>query len=314
LEHQSKEHNHPHEHDLKKSGRSKIHVVFGLTVGFMFVEAFGGWWTGSLALLSDAGHMFTDAAALGLAMLAFYLSSMPPSPQRSFGFHRAEIMAAMINGLVLFGIAALIVKEGISRLSEPRHINGPVMLGIAAGGLLVNIVAGYILMGGDRSNLNIRAALFHVAGDALGSVGAIAAAIIILLTGLAKADPIASFVIAAIIVLGALKLVSDATHIFLEGTPRHIELTEVEKTILSHPSVTFVHDLHVWTITSGFVSLSAHVGISCDGEKQPSISDTDVILQELGELLRKRFNIGHYTIQIEREICTSDSCQTCSES
>ena len=314
MEHDNEKYNHPHEHDLKKSGRARVRAVFALTLCFMLVEAAGGWWTGSLALLSDAGHMFTDAAALGLAMLAFYLSSMPPSPQRSFGFHRAEIMAAMINGLVLMGISALIVKEGLNRLSVPRQINGPVMLGIAAAGLLVNIIAGYILMGGDRSNLNIRAALFHVAGDALGSVGAIAAAIIILLTGWTKADPIVSFAIAAIIVLGALKLVSDATHIFLEGTPRHIELTEVEETMLSHPAVTSVHDLHVWTITSGFVSLSAHVGIACENGKQPSISDTDVILKELGETLRKKFNIGHFTIQIEREICISDSCKTCTES
>ena len=309
-EHDHDHHGHGH-HDLKASSRRRVRAVFALTFTYMLAEVAGGLWTGSLALLGDATHMLTDAGALGLALLAFRLSERPPSPERSFGLHRAEIIAALLNGVVLLVVAVLVVREGIHRLIEPTPIIGGGMLLIAAVGLVVNLIGGYILIGGDRENLNLRGALFHVAGDALGSVGAIAAAVVIITTGWMKIDPIVSFVIAAIIIVGAIKLIGDSLHIVLESTPRNINLIEVENAIAAHPRVESVHDLHVWTITSGFVSLSAHVVLVCDGDSEPSISDTDIILAELGETLEKEFNITHYAIQFEREPCTSRCCDTC---
>lgn len=305
-------HNHSHDgehiHDPRASSRNRVAAVFIFTSLYMVVEAIGGWLTGSLALLGDAGHMLTDAGALGLALLAFKLADSPPSPQRSFGLHRAEILAALFNGIALLGLAALVIVEAYHRLISPRAVQGKGMLIIAIIGLIVNLLGAYILIGGDKSNLNLRGALFHVAGDAIGSVGAIAAASVIILTGWTKIDPAVSFVIAAIIIVGAIKLVNDAAHIVLESTPRNIDLLEVEKSLVSHRYVKSIHDLHIWTITSGFVSLSAHVVVDCEGENSHSIADTDLLISDLGNILKDRFEITHYTLQIEKSACNSRCC------
>jgi cobalt-zinc-cadmium efflux system protein len=294
-----------HAHDLRLKSRRHVTIVFFLTLSYMVVEAVGGWLTNSLALLSDAGHMLTDAGALGLAMLAFWLASRPMSPKHNFGLYRAEILAAFINGMVLLLLAGIIIREAYIRLGNPPLVKYEGMLVISGIGLLVNIAGAYILSGGHKENLNLRGALFHVAGDALGSVGAIAAALIIMFTGWLKADPIVSFIIATIIIVGAVRLVTDSTHIILEGTPKEIDLVAVESAMLAHPRVTNVHDLHVWTITSGFESLAAHVVLSEEAD------DSDCILSDLGQTLMEKFNIAHTTIQIERERCSSNACTTC---
>jgi len=312
-QHDDNSHTGDHSHDLREKSRRRILAVFILTFGFMFVEALGGWWSGSLALLGDAGHMLTDAGALGLALLAFRLSSRPPSPARTFGMHRAEILAALANGLILLLVAGLVIREGIDRIVAPRAINAEGMMAIAVVGLGVNILGAYILIGGDRKNLNLRGALFHVAGDALGSVGAIIAGLVVMFTGWTRADPIVSFAIAGIIIVGAVKLVLDAGHIMMESTPRDIDVGEVEKAMLESPHVGEVHDLHVWTITSGFVSLSAHVVLPCDAADATVEVDGDKIIGELGDMLRERFNITHYTIQVERDPCNAEYCLTCTD-
>lgn len=294
-----------HSHDLKNQNMKRVAIVFSITMGFMVVEAVGGYLTNSLALLSDAGHMLTDAGALGLVLFAFWLASKPVSPEHNFGYHRFEILAAFINGVVLLMLAVLIVREAYHRIGDPPDVKVQGMLAIAIGGLIINLIGAYILSRGDTDNLNMRGALFHVAGDALGSVGAIIAALLIMFTGWKMADPIVSFLIAGIIVVGAIKLVDDSTHIILEGTPKKINLVDVEGALLDHPHITNVHDLHVWTITSGFESMSAHVVLDEQAD------DSDCILADLGKTLMEKFNIEHTTIQIELEHCEGVCCVTC---
>lgn len=296
---------HEHARDLRAANKKRVAVVFFITIGFMLVEAVGGWMTNSLALLSDAGHMLTDAAALGLALFAFWLAARPMSPRHNFGLYRAEILAAFINGVALIVLAALIVREAWFRLARPPEINFKGMLIISVIGLLVNLLGAYILSKGGKENLNMRAALFHVAGDALGSIGAIAAALIIMFTGWLAADPVVSFMISGIIVIGAVRLVGDSAHVILEGTPKSIDLVAVESAMLDHPQVKDVHDLHVWTITSGFESLAAHVVLEDDA------MDPDSILADLGQILENKFKITHTTIQLERERCEGACCVTC---
>lgn len=300
-------HLHDHAGELRRASKKRVKAVFIMTMAFMIVEAIGGWWTNSLALLSDASHMLTDTVALGLALLAFWLSSKPVSPTHNFGFHRAEIIAAFLNGMTLFLLAVLIIKEAYHRLHHPKDVMVEGMLVISVVGLMVNLIGTYILSGGHKENINLKGAFFHVAGDTLGSLGAISAALIIKWTGWLKADPVVSFMIAGIIVVGAVRLVIDSSHIILEGTPKNINLIAVESALLAHPKVSNVHDLHVWTITSGFDSLSAHVVLS-EGE-----NDHDNVLAELGDMLMDKFNIAHSTIQLEKEHCQGVCCTTCSE-
>lgn len=305
--HGEQTHIHDHAGELRNASRKKVKTVFVITLLFMVVEAVGGWWTNSLALLSDASHMLTDAGALGLALLAFWLSSKPVSPRHNFGLHRAEIIAAFLNGIILFLLAGLIIREAYHRLHHPQEVIVEGMLLISLVGLFVNLSGAYILSGGHKDNINLKGAFFHVAGDTLGSIGAISAALIIKWTGWLQADPVVSFAIAGIIVVGAFRLIMDSSHIILEGTPRNIDLVAVESALLSHPKVSEVHDLHVWTITSGFDSLSAHVVLS-EGEH-----DHDGILAELGDILMAKFKIAHSTIQLEKEHCQGACCTTCPE-
>jgi len=302
---ESYEGHHEHAHNLRAANRKRVAAVFFITIGFMVVEAVGGWMTNSLALLSDAGHMLTDAAALGLALFAFWLAARPVSPRHNFGLYRAEILAAFLNGMALIIISALIFMEAWHRMAHPPKIHFKGMLIISVIGLVVNLLGAYILSKGEKENLNMRAAMFHVVGDALGSLGAIAAALVIWFTGWLAADPIVSFLISGVIVIGAVKLMGDSTHVILEGTPKSIDLVAVESAMLEHPKVKDVHDLHVWTITSGFESLAAHVVLSDDAD------DSDCILADLGQTLEEKFNISHTTIQLEREHCEGVCCVTC---
>lgn len=269
----------------------RLAAVLALTLTFMVVEAIGGWLSGSLALLADAGHMLTDAGALGLSLLSAWIALRPANQTKTYGYQRWEILAALINGAALFGIAGWVVVEAIQRIQNPEPIQAGLFLVIAAGGLMVNLVSLGILHGIRDGNLNTRGAYLHVLGDALGSVGALAAAAIIATTGWTLADPIVSIVLAILILVGAWRLMRESTDILLESVPGHVSMAEVQQRMLSVPGVSAVHDLHVWAVTSKLVAMSGHA-IVPDLGAHPEVLDR--IRSEMSLL-----GIGHVTIQLE---------------
>ena len=269
----------------------RLGVVLALTIIFMLVEAVGGWISGSLALLADAGHMLTDAGALGLSLLSAWIALRPANDTKTYGYQRWEILAALVNGAALFGIAAWVVVEAVQRIQHPAPIRAELFLLIAAGGLVVNLISLSILHGLRRGNLNARGAYLHVLGDALGSVGALAAAAIILLTGWTLADPIVSIALALLILIGAWRLMRESTDILLEAVPRDVSIADVHRRMLGVPGVAAVHDLHVWTVTSGMVAMSGHAIVPQLGS-HPEV--LDAIRTELA-----RLGIAHVTIQLE---------------
>jgi cobalt-zinc-cadmium efflux system protein len=265
--------------------------VLGITTAFMVAEAVGGWLSGSLALLADAGHMLTDAGALALSLFAMSMAQRPADTEKTFGYVRLEILAALVNGATLLVIAGLIVVEAWRRLRDPVAVDAGVMLTIAALGVGVNIAGAVLLRGHAHGNLNMRGAYLHVLGDLLGSVGAIAAGLVILFTGWTPADPLISVVIALLILYSAWNLVKEATDVLLEAAPAHIDVAEVVEDLRNIPGLDQVHDVHVWTLTSGFVALSAH-GVIDDP------ADHSRVLEEVQSRMRRR-GIGHVTFQIE---------------
>jgi cobalt-zinc-cadmium efflux system protein len=283
-----------HEHANGAAGSSRrLLAVLVLTAFYMFAEAAGGWLTGSLSLLADAGHMLADVAALALALLAAWFGSRPATPHKTFGYYRLEILAAFANGVVLVLVSLRILYEAYGRWSSPPEITrGGLMTAVAAGGLLTNLLCAWLLHGEHERDLNVRGAWLHVLGDALGSVGAIAAGALILAFGWYKADPFFSALIALLIVWSSWNLIREATNVLLEGTPAHINLAAVEGAILETDGVEDVHDLHVWTITSGREALSAHVR-HADAVSQPEL------LRELRAKLHEQFGVDHLTIQME---------------
>jgi cobalt-zinc-cadmium efflux system protein len=267
-------------------------VTLALVAAYLIAEVLGGLWTGSLALLADAGHMFSDVAALTLSLFAIWLAQRPTSVERTFGYHRVEILAALANGVGLVAVALLILREAIERLSAPRDILGAPMLAIAVGGLLVNLAGLWMLHGGKDSNLNVRGAWIHVLSDALGSVGVIVAASLVWIFGWRWADPIASIGIALLVIFASWQLLRETVGVLMEAAPSHIDVDEVRRVLRETPGVLSIHDLHVWTITSGFVSLSCHV------ESSQEVADRE-LLAALQQILRERFAIDHVTIQVE---------------
>lgn len=268
-----------------------------LTVGFMVVEVAGGLLSGSLALLADAGHMLTDAAALGFAYLAFRLGRRPADAERSYGYHRFQVLAAFLNGVILIAIVAWIVFEAVQRLREPVEILGGLMLAVACVGLVVNVIAFAVLHGGNRENLNMRGALLHVLGDLLGSLAAIIAATVIILTGWTPIDPLLSVLVALLIARSAWMLVRQSTHVLLEGTPVEIDVSQLKSELVdSMPEVDDVHHVHVWTLTSGklVMTLHAHVRDGTDGQQ---------VLRKIVSMCRERFGVAHVTVQIEHGDC-----------
>ena len=270
---------------------NKLRIVLVMTAAFMVAEIVGGVLSNSLALLADAGHMFTDVGALALSMFAMRMAQRPPSRERTFGYVRLEILAALVNGAALLVISGLIAWEAWARLSVPQDVNGPVMLSVAVVGLGVNVVGAFLLHSHSGSNLNMRGAYLHVLGDLLGSVGAIVAGLVILFTGWTPADPIISVFIALLILVGAWRLVREAAEILLEMAPRHIEMEKVEEDLETIPELHDVHDLHVWTLTSGFVALSGHGVIDDPAHHQ-------VVLDEIQTRI-ERHGISHITFQLE---------------
>ena len=269
----------------------RLWIVLVLTGSFMVVEAIGGWLSGSLALLADAGHMLTDVGALGLTLFTARLARRPADDSKTYGYVRFEILAALINGAVLFGIAALIIVEAVGRIGAPHPIRGGLFLSIATAGLLVNAIALGMLHKDHAGHLNTRGAYLHILGDLLGSAGAIAAALIVLFTGWTPADPILSVLIALLILGGAWRLVRESTDVLLEAVPPHVSMPEVQNRMLAVPGVTAVHDLHVWTVTSGIVAMSGHAVV-------PDLTNHPDVLARIRDAMCA-LGIGHVTVQLE---------------
>src|SRR5438445_6752292 len=289
---------HPHHHGLGHShvgdaSEASLRLALILTAVLLIVEVIGGLLSNSIALLADAGHMFTDVAALGLALFAAWFCRQPGTPEKTYGYLRWEILAALINGSTLLLISGWILWEAVARLREPQPVAGGLMLGVATAGLLVNIVAARVLVGSSSRNLNTRAAYRAIRGDLLASLGTIVAAILIRSTGWLMADPIASILTMVLIMTGAWRLVRESVDILLESTPAHIPLPAVRGQLEAIPGIESVHDLHVWSVTPEVVAMSAHCIVREPDRQQH-------VLEHIHDAMRL-FGIQHVTIQLERD-------------
>ncbi|WP_339712683.1 cation diffusion facilitator family transporter [uncultured Sneathiella sp.] len=292
-------HSHDHAPKVTEDSERRIFWVMCLTGGYMLLQAIGGMFSGSLALLADSGHMLSDTAALALAWFAFRLAFKPADSKRSFGYHRFQILAAFTNGLTLFFIAGWIIFEAIERLINPGDVIGGMMLAIAIGGLIVNIVGFYLLHRGDRDNVNMQGALLHVMGDLLGSIAAIVAAAIIIFTGWMAADPILSILVAVIILKSAYGLVRRSGHILLEGTPDHLDMTLIRDKLTAYlPEIVDVHHMHAWSLTAEKPIVTMHVQV------EPS-ADLETTLRAINAFLLSEFEIDHATLQLEHSNCAT---------
>lgn len=282
-----------HDHHAHRAGsRRALLAVLALTTVYLVAEAIGGWLTNSLALLADAGHMFTDAAALALSLAAMWFASRPPTPAKSFGFYRLEILAALVNGATLIVVSGAIVWEALERFGSAPEVNSVPMLLIAIGGLAVNLLGAFILTRSSHESLNVRGALAHVIGDALGSGAAIVAGLLMWRFGWYLADPIVSVVVSVLILRSAWGLVMSSVDVLLQATPLHIDPAEVTEQILAVPGVISTHDLHIWTVTSGMFSLTCHVVVE-------DVQASQEVLCCLRDCLREHYSIDHATIQVE---------------
>ena len=277
-----------------RAHRSRLAGVLVLTLGVMAVEVVGGLVSNSLALLADAGHMLTDVAGIALALSAIWMASRPADPNRTFGFLRLEIFAAVANAVLLFGVAAFVLWEAWRRFAEPEPIDSGLMLGVASLGLAANAVSLWLLHDGQRESLNVRGAYLEVLGDLAGSAAVIVAAIVIAATGWTAADAVASALIAVLILPRTWRLLRDATDVLLEATPKGLDMAVVRTHILEAPGVSDVHDLHAWTITSGVNVVSAHVVLD-EGADPPAVLD------HLCDCLSGIFDIEHSTFQLEAQ-------------
>jgi cobalt-zinc-cadmium efflux system protein len=274
--------------------RRALALALGVTLVLMAVEAIGGWLTGSLALLADAGHLFVDVGSLAIGIVGCWLATRPATAQMSYGYRRAEILAAATNGVVLWAIAAAILYEAVQRVRMPHPVIAPGMLAVAVVGLVGNIVSTLLLGPAHHDNLSVGAAFAHVRADAAAATGTIAASLVILMTGWTAADAVVSFGVAGLVLAGAWPLVREAVTILMEGTPKGVSLAAVEEAMSSVPGVRGVHDLHIWSLTTGMEAVSGHVLVS-------DLSESQRILRDLGELLSTRFGLGHLTLQVETE-------------
>jgi cobalt-zinc-cadmium efflux system protein len=290
-------------HDARQIGsRRPLFAAAAVIAAYLGVEVAGALISDSLALLADAAHTVSDVGALGLALMAAWVATRPVSGRRSFGYLRAEVLAALTNGGVLLAIAVFIFVEAFQRIGAPPDVRGGVVSLVASGGLAANLVAGLILLRSSRDDMNTRAALFHVGGDALGSMGAIVGGLLIVAFGWHVADPIVSMFIGLVLVYGALHVVAESAHVLLEGSPAHIDTVALHAAIEGLEHVRACHDLHTWTITSGYHALSAHVTVQddCVGP------DMRVLQERLREMLIAKYGIAHVTIQLER---SDDECE-----
>jgi cobalt-zinc-cadmium efflux system protein len=286
--HEHAEHSHHHAH----GGERGLRVVLVLTGVFMVAELVGGIVANSLALLADAVHMLTDVGAIGLSLFALWFARRPPTPGMTFGWVRIEILAALVNATTLLVLAGFIVVEAWQRLQQPTEVHGGLMLAVAVGGLAVNVIAAFLLHRSAGHSLNVRGAYLHVIGDLIGSAGAIIAALVILATGWTAADPAISIFVAALILFSGWKLLRESVDVLLESVPSHIDLLQVQQAIDEIPGVDNVHDLHVWTVTSGFLAMSGHAVVAAE--------DHTRVLSEIHSRMAGRFGIRHVTFQLER--------------
>ena len=297
------DHEHNREHRYLTAASRPLQLTLIIVLVIMAAELIGGYLSNSLALLSDAGHMLIDALALALSLFAMSVARRPATTTRTFGYHRVEILAALANGITVVMVSVYIFYEAFRRFQQPPEVKVPLMMVIAVVGLVANLAGVLLLRGGGTSSLNIRSAFWHIVGDTISSVGVIATALIIQFTGFTVADPIIAVFIGLIILIGAIKLIRESLDILAESVPRDIQLDKIIETIKAIPGVTEVHDLHVWTLTSGVYALSAHVLID-----DQMVSRSSGILQTAQKGLKEKFNISHATLQLE---CTR--CETCPE-
>lgn len=287
-----------------------LRIALAITTVFLGVEVVGGYLSGSVALLADAGHMATDVAALALALFAIRVASRDPTPTKTYGYRRTEILAALANGLVLVGVSVAVGVDALQRMMSPPPVRSGLMLGVAAAGLAANLASAWVLHRGHRGHghaqsLNMRGALLHVLGDALGSLGAIVAALLVMAFGWTIADPVAALVITALILVSSWRLVRESVDVLMEATPGHVDMTALTGGIRAVPGVLAVHDLHVWTLTSGFHAISAHVEV---GES----ADAPTVLDALQRLARERFDLAHTTFQLESpDDARAERCASC---
>jgi cobalt-zinc-cadmium efflux system protein len=304
--------NRPNSHNghgfSRAASKKALSGALAILVVFLIAEFLGGILSGSLALLSDAGHLLTDVAAVGLALFAQQFAAKPSSPSKSFGFRRVEIMAALFNGLSLWVIAVFICVEASKRLIQPPPVDAGLMLAVASAGCAAQIGAALMLARAGSESLNVRVAYVHALTDAVQSVGVVVAGLVIMFTGLLIIDPIVSFAIALLIVWSSWKIVREAVHILLEGTPSEIDLERLARDMQGLPGVEKITDLHAWSVTSGYNALSAHV------VAVPSLSakEREEIRESLQELLRGKYSVHHSTLQVE-ESCTMQGDDSCSE-
>lgn len=281
-----------HDHADATAGKRRLATALGITSCYMVLEAVGGFWSHSLALLADSGHMLADVAALGLSLLAAWLAQKPASPQRSYGNYRTEILAALANGATLLAISAFIVVEAVQRLAAPAPVAGGLMLAIATGGLVANLLSLWVLHAGRNASLNVRGAWLHVLTDAMGSVGAMVAGVLVWAMGWNWIDPLVSILIALLVIHSAWSLIQEVTAVLMEWAPTGMDVDEVRATMLAVPGVAEVTDLHVWTIASGHVALSAHV--LCE-----NTAGITAIRKALRQTLLDRFAIHHATLEVD---------------
>jgi cobalt-zinc-cadmium efflux system protein len=279
----------------------RLILVLALTTVFMVVEAIGGWVSGALALLADAGHMLIDVAALALSTFTAWLARRPPSPTKTYGYLRLEIFAALVNGAALIGIAAAVIVEAVQRFADPHPVRVDIFLVVSGIGLAVNLVSLRALHDVRHGSLNVRGAYLHVLSDALGSVGALIAAVIVAATGWVLADPIVSILISLLILGGAWQLLKESTDVLLEATPASVSLDDVRRRLLRVDGVRDIHDLHVWTVTSGVIAMSGHAVV-------PDLNDHPTALRAMLDEL-KHAGIHHSTLQLEvRDHCEGLDC------
>jgi cobalt-zinc-cadmium efflux system protein len=290
---------HGHHHGLSPGSRNKgrLALVLGLTTLFMLVEVATGIYTNSLALLADAAHMLTDAGGLALALFAIWFAEKPATPERTYGYHRAEILAALANAVVLLGISGLVLYEAYQRFRSPPTVNSKIMLAVAASGLLVNVGGLALLHGGSRESLNLKGAYNELLSDAITSVGVLLAAAIMWGTGWYYVDPLISVAIGLFIVPRTWRLLSEAVGILLEGTPADVNLTNLRASLEKLPGVAGVHDLHVWTLTSGVYAMSLHAVLKDDAVHE-------AVIRTICDHARSTYKITHTTVQVERAGCS----------
>lgn len=297
-------HDHHHNHNGHGHSHSAPHHVLTIAIviifGFAVIEALGAWWTNSLALFSDAGHMASDALALTIAAFAAWLSQKPPSEKHSYGLGRAEVVAAWLSSLLMIVISIAIIIEAIERIHNPEHVKGGTVMLIAFTGMLVNTLVAWLIARGERT-LNIRAALLHVMGDLLGSLAALISGAVIYFKHWYPMDPILSIVIGILIILSSLRLLRESLLVLMEGVPGHIDYQKVSEFMTQSEGVKAIHDLHIWTLSSGKIALSAHIDIH-------EMSAWESILEKLNTRLAKEFDISHVTLQPEPDIMDCKPC------